>query len=444
MATATLDLNQKQEVKYCIPHWLRDEQIRANSARITARISGTPEPRPEPVAVVGYGPSLNDTWEQIKGYEHVITCSGAHKFLVDRGIKPTHHVEVDPREHKVTLIGQPQEGTQYLLASACHPKLLKHLEGYDVRLWHVFDPSDEGWRQLPPGEWAIMGGCDVGLRAIAIAGFLGFRDVHVFGLDGSAREARHADAHPNGGTKFAPVEYGGKTYQTTPAMLEAARQLWHELDQLPKVKATFYGEGLIQAMAKDYVPKPVAEKNLVAISKPAVISAEYRDLNAQLHRDNLFYGVGGGKYAPLVKTLMDKIGTRSVLDYGCGKGYLASTLAQEGIPIWEYDPAVPGKSEAPRPADLVICTDVLEHVEPDHIVAVLLDLKRVTRKVGYFVVHTGPSSKSLPDGRNAHVLQRSRKWWERVLGKFFYVGKVNEKAPLVEFVIGPKGRKEKV
>jgi 2-polyprenyl-3-methyl-5-hydroxy-6-metoxy-1,4-benzoquinol methylase len=338
----------------------------------------------------------------------------------------------------VQLIGEPHKDVEYLISSTCHADVFDHLESYNVKLWHVFDNTEDGKRLLPAGEWAITGGCDVGLRALTIAGFLGFRDLHVFGLDGSAREGkRHASTHPTNLTKYAECEYNGKAYHTTPGMLEAARQVWHELDQMPAVKATFYGDGLVQAMAKDYKPKEGKEllTNTVAFSKPELISAEYRDLNAKLHKENLYYGVGGGKHADTVKKLAESLKTTSVLDYGCGKGYLAKSL---DFPIWEFDPAIPEKSETPRPADIVACTDVLEHVEPERIDYVLDDLRRVTKQVGFYVIHTGPSGKTLADGRNAHLLQRDRAWWEAALSKYFTVGKIIEQGPLLYAVVAPK------
>src|SRR4026208_971828 len=116
--TKRLKVSEKHKTKYCIPDWLRDEQIKRAIARVSGRIQPG-ERKDEPVAIVGFGPSLNDTWEQIKGFKTVISCSGSHKFLVERGIKPTFHVEVDPREHKVALIGPPQKETKYLIASTC-------------------------------------------------------------------------------------------------------------------------------------------------------------------------------------------------------------------------------------------------------------------------------------------------------------------------------------
>jgi uncharacterized Rossmann fold enzyme len=442
-----LDAMQSQKVEYCIPMWLRDQQITLATKRIAARIEPGYAERPEPIAIVCYGPSLNETWEQIRDFPLVMTCSGAHRFLTERLILPSYHVEVDPRAHKTALIGPPCRETVYLISSTCHQKVFDHLEGYDVRLWHVFDNQEDGKRTLPHGEWALTGGCSVGLRALTIAGFLGFRDLHVFGMDGSeGASGKHAAEHPNQPKDHALTEYpvgSGRMWKTTVSMLEAARGTFHELDQMPEVRATFYGDGLVQAMARDYVPKPspLGRKfeKVVGYRKEALISEEYRALNAQLHRDNLAYGVGGAKHAPTVLRLAESIGARSVLDYGCGKSQLAKAIPYG---INEYDPAVPGKDESPKPADLVCCTDVLEHVEPEKIEHVLRDLRRVTLKVGFFTIHTGPAQKVLADGRNAHVLQRDKAWWAKMLGHYFQVGSILEKGPELYVVVGPKKVKQ--
>jgi uncharacterized Rossmann fold enzyme/2-polyprenyl-3-methyl-5-hydroxy-6-metoxy-1,4-benzoquinol methylase len=440
-----LDPSKKQGVTYCIPTWLRDEQVKLNTANVKGRIQ--PRDRTEePVAVVCFGPSLNQTWEEVKNFKNVISCSGSHKYLVEKGIIPNWHVEVDPRPHKIQLIGQPQKETEYLIASACHPDVFKHLQDYNVKLWHVFDPSEDGARLLPRGEWAITGGCDVGLRAMVIASFLGFRSIHVFGMDHSAgtednpltQHGRHAAEHPNGKHKLQVCEYEGVKYLTTPGMLEAARMVKHELEQMPIVDVTFHGEGLCQAMAKKYEKKKIPEHleaNIVAISKPELISSDYVELNEKLHQDNLAYGVGGGKHADTVLKLCERLKTTSVLDYGCGKGYLGKALP---FPIWEYDPAIEGKKDSPRPADIVVCTDVLEHIEPDKIMFVIEDLHRCMKKVGFFTIHTGPAKKFLADGRNAHLIQEDRAWWTERLSKFFEIGRVYEVGVELWFVVSPK------
>lgn len=438
---AILRLEDTQKTEYCIPLWLRDQQILRACRRARERLEPSYASRPEPVAVVGFGPSLADTIEEIRGYKHIISCSGAHRFLLERGIKPTWHVEVDPRPHKVGLMGPPCPETTYLISSTCHPAVFDHLEGQKVVLWHVYDSTEDGKRLLPRGEWAITGGSDVGMRSITIAAFLGFRDMHVFGVDGCARgAARHAGPHPNTPKEYNRVVHGGKEYLTTPAMLEAAKQVFHEVAQLNGSRFTFHGEGLVQALALERLPpdgRIPAGKTGIAYRQDILISATYAEQNRRLHEERMDYGVGGGKHADMVKRLMDAVKppVRSVLDYGCGKGLLARSL---GFPIWEYDPGVPGKEEAPRPADLVICTDVLEHVEPEHLEAVLADLGRVTKRIAYLTIHTGPSGKTLSDGRNAHLVQQPWAWWKERLEKHLTIGRKWDKPPHLVIIAGPR------
>jgi predicted O-methyltransferase YrrM/uncharacterized Rossmann fold enzyme len=444
-----LKIEDKIKVTYCIPTWLRDEQIKLNTARVKGRIAPHYEKRNKSIALVNFGPSLNDTWEQIKNFEYIMTCSGAHNFLVERGIIPTHHIDVDPRPHKVKLIGTPQKGTEYLIASTCHPTLFEHLKDFDVKLWHIFDTSEDGLRLLPAGEWAITGGCSVGVRTLTLARFLGFTDLHIFGMDGcEGKSGKHADIHPNQPKTHALVEYEGVTYKTTAGMLEAAKNTWHELDLMKDVTAKFYGEGLVQAMSKRYQRKEVKGDQFVGFSKPELISAAYRELNSQLHNEELAYGVGGGKFAPIALKLSESLKTTSILDYGCGKGYLAKALP---FPIWEYDPAIPGKEESPRPADIVICTDVLEHIEPDHLPFVLDDLRRCVKKVGLFVICSGAAKKTYSNGMNTHLIQQNEKEWGKKLSEFFTIGSARsillaskekswdgEDHFEVHFVVGPK------
>lgn len=139
-----------------------------------------------------------------------------------------------------------------------------------------------------------------------------------------------------------------------------------------------------------------------------LITEHYARLNRQLHLERPDYGTSGEKWAEMVVKLANKMGTRSILDYGSGKGTLASAL---NLPISEYDPCIPGKEESPRKHDLVVCTDVLEHIEIECLNDVLDDLKRCTGHKAFLVVATRPAKKTLPDGRNTHLIQRSARWW---------------------------------
>jgi hypothetical protein len=112
---------------------------------------------------------------------------------------------------------------------------------------------------------------------------------------------------------------------------------------------------------------------------------------------------------------------KSVSDYGAGKGRLVEGLRMQGIALDEYFPYDPVFPEygPPRPADLVCCIDVLEHIEPEFLESVIADLASITTGLGFFTVHMGPAIKVLADGRNAHLIQQPSSWWLGKLIKHF-------------------------
>lgn len=140
-----------------------------------------------------------------------------------------------------------------------------------------------------------------------------------------------------------------------------------------------------------------------------LISQDYREQNRLLHDARPDYGTSGARWAPLIARLAPALQAESILDYGCGKGTLAAALPD--LNIKGYDPAVEGLDAPPEPADFVVCTDVLEHIEPELLVYVIEDLRRVTKVALFVSIHTGPAKKNLPDGRNAHLIQLSYEWW---------------------------------
>jgi 2-polyprenyl-3-methyl-5-hydroxy-6-metoxy-1,4-benzoquinol methylase len=148
------------------------------------------------------------------------------------------------------------------------------------------------------------------------------------------------------------------------------------------------------------------------------ISDEYREMNTALHAKHKSYGASGRCYAESVNEVAERFKAESILDYGCGKGTLARAVGRE---VTEYDPAVPGKDRLDPEAtfDLVVCTDVLEHVEPEHLYDVLYDIKRRARKAVFFAIATRPAKKTLPDGRNAHLIIRDAMEWLVTITPYF-------------------------
>ena len=215
----------------------------------------------EPIAVVCSGPSLKTTLQEIKHFNKILTCSGAHRFLLDHGIVPTWHMEGDPRAHKAVFVRRPHRRVQYLIAASCHPKVFEVLTGYEVKIWHTLMDATHllGQDHYPPGHWVLTGGSNVGMRALVMARLLGYTDIHVFGMDCSAEKSFHTGDHPNepGKDKWRTVKVGAQSFQTTTLFLSYAKQFFHEMIQLPDVHATVHGTGLLQALIQAKLDDPI-------------------------------------------------------------------------------------------------------------------------------------------------------------------------------------------
>lgn len=160
-----------------------------------------------------------------------------------------------------------------------------------------------------------------------------------------------------------------------------------------------------------------------------VISKAQLDLNANLHDTDDKYGnrddgAGVATRLPSAILRLHELGIcSSVLDYGTGKGALTRRLRKElpdSISVQGYDPAVEIYADRPEnPVDLLVCLDVLEHIEMNKIDAVLRDIHKLTTQFCYLVIDLQPAVKSLSDGRNAHILLAPPEWWIGRISQLF-------------------------
>ena len=148
------------------------------------------------------------------------------------------------------------------------------------------------------------------------------------------------------------------------------------------------------------------------------ISPGYLALNEKYHRDAPNWGTSAGRFRAVgAMKLAVLLEAQTILDYGCGKGTMQKA---SGLVMDEYDPAIPGKTEIPRDHyDLVICTDVMEHVEPEYVDSVLNEINDLATLGVYFIVYLTPAMHTLPDGSNCHRTIKPATWWaEKIKGIF--------------------------
>jgi 2-polyprenyl-3-methyl-5-hydroxy-6-metoxy-1,4-benzoquinol methylase len=155
----------------------------------------------------------------------------------------------------------------------------------------------------------------------------------------------------------------------------------------------------------------------------ALISENYAEQNRLLHASNPGYGRRGARHCQAMLEVLNATDSKSILDYGCGKGRFKAAMSSNPLlDIRNYDPAIPAFAKSPDAADLVLCSDVLEHIEPEKLDAVLHHIRGLAKKAAYIVVATKPDrTKTLPDGRNPHLIVHPSEWWMEKLATVFPV-----------------------
>lgn len=225
---------------------ITEGQRRVNCARgLPSVVKSDPAFRGR-VAIVGYGPSLVDTWEQIQagGFDAVWTTSKAHDFLRERDVTPTHHTDTDYREHKAKFNCRWAVDTDYFMATQVHPSYLVLLQHYNVSLFHVEQPQGGFFDPRYLKQPAML---DAGLQAARLAFTLGYRDQEWFGMDASVKDDKtHAGPHEGVTQDLAEIVVAGVPRVMSDLLIRQA--FWAEkmLCKWPHMKVKIHGDGALR------------------------------------------------------------------------------------------------------------------------------------------------------------------------------------------------------
>lgn len=151
----------------------------------------------------------------------------------------------------------------------------------------------------------------------------------------------------------------------------------------------------------------------------------------------VFDGGGKQRILPLIKQSIEKYDAIRVLDYGCGygndwhmrlvpdgKGKKITTpelFGEKLVGFHRYDPAYHLYSaDPPGLFNLIICTDVMEHVLMKDIPEVLkhIQSKCTTDGTVLFSIPTKPSKNAFLDGENMHCTVMNAQEWKATIGKY--------------------------
>ena len=137
------------------------------------------------------------------------------------------------------------------------------------------------------------------------------------------------------------------------------------------------------------------------------------------YKKNYFVGHSLKSNIIYIDKIIEDYNCKSLLDFGCGKPILYNPNPyKRDLDIFLYDPFYSSYKKVPsKKYDMVVCTDVMEHIEKNNIENILKQIQIYTNKVIYFAICTRPAHKNLPDGRNAHITLLNDKEWIGVLRK---------------------------
>lgn len=227
----------------------------------SASTRGLPELAPAFVShdgtmvLVGSGPSLPTFIDEIKAERAkgrpILAINGAHDFLCEHDLTPDLFLTTDPRDLRHNL-ERKNHHTVYLLASRCAPEVFDHLKDCAVMLWHSNSHHEEVETVKKYAKLAIGGGSTSGLRAIAVAWFMGFRNFILFGYD-SCLDAEGKKRFYGGQVGLTtPVIVGGKKFVCNMAMAAQANEFQKATyGWLPDLHIESRGPGLISAILEE-------------------------------------------------------------------------------------------------------------------------------------------------------------------------------------------------
>lgn len=161
--------------------------------------------------------------------------------------------------------------------------------------------------------------------------------------------------------------------------------------------------------------------------------------NNNVLTDKEYSPFDGAGIRVVLDIIYDEINKRKsvkILDYGCGhaihwhdekiihnevKKSLTSIIGDKLQCFYRYDPAHPLYSKLPlEKFDIVVCTDVMEHVLDSDLPTLLNNIKNSLEPNGVviFSICTIPSRNRFIDGINMHVNIKSKEEWIDIIKQY--------------------------
>ena len=379
---------------------------------------GLTPPHDGTAVIVGGGPSMKGLLPMIAGHKNaghkVFALNGVVPTLKGAGVTPDFFVLLDARRENLAFV-QPDKQTHYLIASQCDPVVFETLNGYDVTVWH---PRYEGIEDhIGPGKYALIGGgCTVGLQAMCLAYAMGYRMIHLYGFDSSYSRAGEGHAYPqaaNDGDERETFRVGNQEFVAAPWMARQAMEFQTLANKLAEDDTIIHvhGHGLLPAVAKAMAEPPEMTED-----------EKYRAMWEHDAYRNVSPGEGFAEtFVEVCKPRKDQL----VIDFGCGTGRGGTRIHElVGCDVILTDladncrdadvtlPFVVSDLSKPMSlsGDIGYCTDVMEHIPPDDVQAVIDNIMACVPQA-FFKIAMFHDQMGALIGQALHLSVFPLEWW---------------------------------
>jgi len=209
------------------------------------------EVKTTPLYIVCSGPSLSETWTELKDRPGEIwALNAAYDWLCRKGIRPDYGICLACEDPILNYFQEAGKDDKFLFASQTHPKLMDRIleRGGQIMLWHPAHPEE--WKIPIPRENQIYGGGTIGTRSFDLAWVLGFRDVHLLGMDAclspDGRIAVETPIHDSDRHGLATYVVNGRAFVAMGSHARQVEDFASLINPLKGMSVTLYGDGMLQ------------------------------------------------------------------------------------------------------------------------------------------------------------------------------------------------------
>lgn len=395
-----------------------DDVILSNVIKNSKKVQNWLKTLPEngrTLLICGSGPSIMGDISIIKKMQEegadIWALNNCANFLGEIGVTPDAQVIMDARPETINAIGPAK---RHLFASQVDPSLFEKVS--TAELWHsthgnvMVDEQDEFPQH--EDEYCLIGSSvSVGNTAMILAYSQGYRNIHLFGYDSSNAGASHViRQHWNDGEPMTIVDFMGKSYVSSLTMKAQADAFHDRAVALERegCSITVHGYGLLPDRWR-------------ASKEPLQENEKYQ----RMWEYDSYRAVSPGE--DCVGTFLEVCKPDGlVIDFGCGTGRAGLRIQEYGchvvlldftensrdkeamqLPFWKQDLTKP----IIHKAKYGYCTDVMEHIRPDDVDAVINNIM-FSAKTTFFQISTVPDTMGALIGQQLHLTVKPHQWWK--------------------------------